>query len=135
MKIYIAASFTSRDRIRPLADKLWQSGYEIVSTWINETKRPSEMDMTLFHRKLAIKDLAEVKSADLLIVDTLDSRSGGGKSVEFGFALGKFQTTLIYRVGPATNVFHQLVDGAFDNWDQLIDYLEVSHAVHSSERT
>ena len=82
--------------------------------------RPEIMSTDEFWKKLAIKDLAEIKSADLIILDTIDLTPRGGREVEYGFALGQFQTKSIWRVGPVRNVFHELVDRAYETWDQLM---------------
>lgn len=120
MKIYIAAKFARREDMRPMRDAIWDAGHEVVSTWIDEVKRPEGMDSETFKKKLAIKDVAEVFSADLLILDTAFPSETGGKEVEFGIALGRFQTKLIWIVGPKRNVFHELADRTFPTWDLAI---------------
>jgi len=124
VKIYIAAKFARREDMRPMRDMIWGVGHEVVSTWLDEVKRPDGMDSVTFKKKLAIKDLAEVISADLLILDTYNPSETGGKEVEFGIALGRFQTKLMWIVGPKRNVFHELADRVFDTWAQAIDALE-----------
>ena len=120
MKIYIASFFDTRSRIRPYADKLWAKGHEVVSTWLNEVARAEGMTTEEFWKKLAVKDLAEVNAADLLILDTTDVTPRGGREVELGFALGRFQSKSVYMVGPVRNIFHTLVDRRFDSWDGLV---------------
>lgn len=124
MKIYLAAKFERRLIIREQADKLWRLDYEIVSTWLNEVQKPSGMLVTEFNKKLAIKDLAEIKSADILILDTAVASERGGKEVEFGFALGQFHSKRIFIVGPKRNVFHELCDMQFEDWDACLVYME-----------
>lgn len=123
MKIYIAAKFARREDMRPFKDQIWNAGHEIVSSWLDEVKRPEGMDSETFKKKLAIKDLVEVISADLLILDTFFPSETGGKEVEFGIALGRFQTKMIWVVGPKRNVFHELADKVFDNWADAIGTL------------
>lgn len=120
MKIYIASFFDTRERLRPYRDQLWKLGNEVVSTWLDETAKPEGMTHDEFWRKLAMKDVAEVKSADLLIVDTIDQTPRGGREVELGVALGAFQQKLVYIVGPVRNVFHELADRRFENWEACI---------------
>src|SRR3990167_7149775 len=89
-----------------------------------------------FFKKLAIKDLAEIKSCDLIIVDTQEITPRGGREVELGFALGQHQSKLIYIVGPKRNIFHELADKQFANWDELVDELErMKHAVYRPNLT
>ena len=81
------------------------------------------MDEETFFRKLALRDLAEIRSADLIIVDTFDVTERGGREVEFGFALGRFQGIETWIVGPMRNVFHRLADLVFDDWAQALEFL------------
>lgn len=81
------------------------------------------MSEDIFKKKLALKDLAEIKSADLFVLDTEVPSERGGKEVEMGFALGQFQSKLIYIVGPLRNVFHYLCDQQFEAWDDFIEHM------------
>jgi len=124
VKIYIAAKFARREDMRPMRDAIWSAGHEVVSTWLDEVKRPEAMESGTFKKKLALKDVTEVSSADLLILDTHFPSETGGKEVEFGIVLGKFQTKLIWIVGPKRNVFHELADRVFETWAEAIDALK-----------
>ena len=136
MKIYIASFFDTREKLRPYRDKLWKMGHEVVSTWLDEIARPPEMTHEEFFKKLAIKDLAEIKSCDLIIVDTSDITPRGGREVELGCALGQYQSKLFYLVGPKRNIFHELADKQFPTWDGLIEELErMKSAVHTTNTT
>ena len=126
MKIYLAAKFERRAELRPIRDKLWAMGHEVVSNWIDEVKKPEGMSSDQFKRKLAVKDLAQIESADLFILDTFVVSERGGKEVEFGLALGQFQGILVYIVGPIRNVFHHLCDRNFDSWDEFLNFMESS---------
>ena len=99
-------------------------GHEVVSTWIDEVKRSEQMSEDTFYKKLAVKDIAEIKSARLFVLDTLIPSERGGKEVEFGMALGQFQDKLLYIVGPIRNVFHLLCDRHFDSWDEFLNFME-----------
>ena len=124
MKIYLACKFERRHEMRPVRDLLWEMGHEVVSTWIDEVKRPEAMPIAMFNKKLALKDAAQIESADLFILDTQVDSERGGKEVEFGLALGRFQRVVIYIVGPARNVFHQLADRRFDTWAECATTLK-----------
>ena len=79
MRIYLASKFERRAELRPIRDALWKMGHEVVSTWIDEVKRPEGMSSDVFKRKLAVKDIAQIESADLFILDTfVVSERGGG---------------------------------------------------------
>jgi hypothetical protein len=123
MKIYIAAQFESRKRLRPYADKLWNMGHEVVSSWLNETSKPPCMPHAAFMRKLAFKDCSEIQSADLLIQDTFKMSYRGGAATEFGIALRAYQSKLLWIVGPVRSVFHYLNDKQFDSWTACLKTL------------
>lgn len=123
-KIYVAAQFESRHRIRPFSHKMWEMGYEIVASWLNETAKPPGMTHESFMRKLAMKDIAEIQSADIVIQDTLKMSNRGGAATEFGIALRGYQSKTVWVVGPLRSVFHYLCDRHFDNWNQCIKALK-----------
>ena len=72
-----------------------------------------------FYKKLALKDIAELKSADLVIVDLKDPSSTGGRDIETGLALGAFSAKQVYLVGTPVCVFHELADKQYPEWDNL----------------
>jgi hypothetical protein len=123
-KIYIASFFNTRQRLRQYRDELWKLGYEITSTWLDETAKPHGMTLHEFFRKLAIKDIAEIYRADILIIDTIDITPRGGREVEFGIAVGEFQNKLLFLVGPKRNIFHELADRVFDSWDECLWFMK-----------
>ena len=119
MKIYIGGSFSARLRLRPIRDQIWALGHEVASTWLDEITKPDFITIDAFNFKLALKDLCEISSADLVIIDTIDRSSTGGSDSEFGFAIGQFHKKTVWVVGPKRSVFHQLTDRHFDygDWD------------------
>ena len=131
MKIYIASYFDTRARLRPIKDKLWAMGHEVVSTWLDETTKMPEMTKHQFWSKLALKDLCEVQSADMLVIDTIDVTERGGREVELGFAIGGSRNKLIFVVGPIRNIFHTLADKQFVNWDECLEHIRIIDALHN----
>lgn len=121
MKIYIASRFECLNRLRPLRDELRKLGHEIVSTWLDEVPKPDFLSSKEFSTKLAIKDLVEVRSADCIIVDTIEVTNRGGRENEFGFALNDWMKLWIV-VGPIRTIFHRLADHHFESWDALLLY-------------
>lgn len=99
-------------------------GHEITSSWLYEVAKQQNMSFDEFYKKLAIKDLAEIHAADLIIVDTTDITPRGGREVELGYALGQHQKKLAFIVGPARNVFHTLVDRRFDSWGDVLAHMQ-----------
>ena len=127
MKIYLAASFQAQRRIRPLRDKLFSMGHTVISSWLEENMVPAGMSQEIFDRQLAVKDLQEVKCADIIIVDTMEPSTTGGRYAELGFSLA--QPMLKYHVGPINSIFERLVDVHFDTWDECFEYFEDYHPV------
>lgn len=123
-RIYIASFFDTRTRLRPVRDELWKMGYEVTSTWLDETAKPAGMSTQEFFKKLAVKDIAEIQKADILAIDTFDITPRGGREVEYGIALGQFQSKLLYVIGPKRNIFHELADQWFDSWEGCLEHLD-----------
>ncbi len=128
MKIYIAGRLSQRGELHEIRKKLWQLGHDVVSTWIDEGGDFSKGDGGLTQgKKVAIRDLAQIATADLLILDTTSPISydgGGGREFEFGFAVAQYQYKQEWRVGPVKNAFHYLVDREFETWKECLIYLK-----------
>ena len=124
MKIYLAGQFESQKRIRKEAHKVWALGHDVVSSWLNEVIKPANMPHREFMKKLAMKDIAEVNAADLLIQDTIKMSIRGGAATEFGLALHSFQNKQVWVVGPLRSVFHYLCDRHFNNWKECLAALK-----------
>ena len=98
-------------------------GHQVLSHWLDEVSKPEGMDEEIWWKKLALRDLVDVYASDLLIVDTLDITPRGGREVEYGFALSRFQEQQVWVVGPYRNVFHRLADLEFETWEQCLEWL------------
>lgn len=128
MKIYTAATFSEQKRIRQQKEQLIQLGHNVLSTWLEEQVKPGGMTDEQFGRKMAAKDLQEIRAADCVILDLENPSKTMGKMVEFGFALAHHK--LIYAVGtpPTGSIFVLLADKVFESWEQLFDYFREVHA-------
>lgn len=131
MKVYTAATFQEQDRIRRYKEVLYNLGHSVVSTWLEEQVKPAGMTDEEFGRKMAMKDLQEISTADCLILDLANPSKTMGKMVEFGFALAKHK--LLYVVAPGEtltkgHIFCFLADKVFQSWDDLFEYFRVHHA-------
>lgn len=124
MKIYLAASFTDQKRIRQYKEQLIQLGHTVFSTWLEEQVKPDGMTDIQFGRKMAMKDLQEVRSADCFIIDLENPSKTMGKMVEYGFATAHHK--LMYTVGPLppSGIFLLLADKQFENWNQVLGDLK-----------
>ena len=124
MRIYVSGSFSEQERLRKEAHELLQAGHHITSTWLNEVKKPPVLTDDEWNRCLAVKDLAEVAAADCIICDLDANSTTGGRYVEFGFALGRYNMLKLV-VGKDTHgVFNALADYKFKNWEEVKDHLQ-----------
>lgn len=126
--IYIAGKYTSQARLREMRGKLRELGYQCESSWLDEVatdENASEKKMI----ENARRDIKEVTEADVLIIDTLDESTTGGREVELGIALATpisglppqyDLNTTINLVGPRRNIFHHLAHFEYADWDELL---------------
>lgn len=124
MKVYIAGTFQDQKSLRIEADALWQLGHEVVGSWLNETAKSPFLSQEQHRRKVALKDVVEVESADLIILD--NRQVSGGKNTEWGIGIHSFHHKLMWLVGKPSTVFHHLADAQFPNWKALIKFLKES---------
>lgn len=125
MKIYVAGTFSSREKLRPIRDTIWGLGHQVVSSWLDEVAKPAFMTGAEFQKKLAMKDMCEVSSADLIIQDC--ELISGGKNFELGFAVHRFQNALVWTVGEKNNVFQHISDAHFGTWAGCLTYLAAAY--------
>ncbi len=128
--IYIAGKFDAKDRLRIERDRICalKAGH-VISLWLDEeTAAPDETRTkgtglsAEEGRTYAKRDLYEIQTADLLILDTFDDNLRGGREVEFGFALAT--GIPVWVVGPKRNVFHELARH-FASWPDVLEQLIV----------
>lgn len=101
MKIYLAARFALKDKMREYADVLKEDGFEITSTW----NYGGEDDLTM--SEIAKLDETDVERADILVCFSEpfgSANTGGGRHTEVGMALALGKTVII--CGPLEQVFH-----------------------------
>lgn len=121
MKIYIAGTFEDQKSLRAQADVLWGMGHEVVSSWLNETRRSKYLTEDEQNKKLALKDIVESCVADCIILDNRQRSSG--KNTEWGVGIYSFHHKLLWIVYGCTAVFHSLADRHFDEWEDVFAYL------------
>jgi hypothetical protein len=115
MKIYIAGRLSQRNELHDIRKRLSNLGYEVVSSWIDETPQPTGI-------MLALRDLVQIAIADVIILDTtspLSEDGGGGREFEAGFTIGQFQHSRLWRVGPVKNIFHHLAEQSWSSWEDF----------------
>jgi hypothetical protein len=129
LKLYIAGWFGAKDRLKDVRDTIHELGVgKVVGTWLDEeVAAPADPTVAIGYGSLltprearvyALRDMVEVASADVLILDTIDVNPRGGREVEFGLALA--DGIAVWVVGPQRNVFHYLSHRVFPTWSEAI---------------
>lgn len=122
MRAYVAGRFTGQARIKVEAQRLRDLGWKINASWLDSVENDVGYSVEDGQR-YANRDLDEILSADILVLDTLDESTTGGREVEFGYAYACDKGLVV--VGPHRNVFHYLEPVFhFDSWDEFISYVE-----------
>jgi nucleoside 2-deoxyribosyltransferase len=101
MKLYLAGRFLRLLEFRKMADELKEDGHQITSSWVYGSEEGKTFD------EIAITDLEDVKACDTVVSFTEpygSSNQGGGRHVEFGYALGLKKGMIL--VGEKEVIFH-----------------------------
>lgn len=121
MKIYLAAPFTTQDRMRGVRDVLTALGHDVTSSWIDldEIGEATDFDPSRCAPHAAA-DTADLLRADAVAVFTDCGQSTtGGMHVETGIALAAGRQ--IFLVGPRRNIFHTLPRVEhYPDWSRLV---------------
>lgn len=128
MKIYISGSYSEQTRLRARAATLTKQGYAITSTWLQEVHRPSHLTEEEWEYALALKDLVDLSAADCIICDLDGVSTTGGRYVEWGFAIGRFNLLKLVVTSGKPTVFSRLADRRFKDWDGVYTYLREEHS-------
>ena len=116
--IYLAGSMNSAERLRKEVSRLEWLGYNVVSQWY-------ESDHSNQNREFqAMGDVYNLFESDIIIIDTIDPSTSGGRCVELGLALARELAGLdihIIRIGPSDNIFFDLVRETYPTWEAFYD--------------
>lgn len=116
MNIYIAGSFGAKPKLHKLAKQVETLGHTVTSRWLESH------DHSFGTEQDAHEDLTDIVNSELMILDTFEPSTTGGRDVELGYALGLAKR--VWLVGPQTNLFQHLVKGKFAHWDDVLNRLE-----------
>lgn len=126
VKVYLAARYSRKNEIAAYAQELKSMGFEVTSTWTEETHATNVQltDITpATHAEYSQRDISEIDAADMMVFfseSPTEPHVRGGRHVEFGYALAIGLDILI--VGPAENIFHYLPESfgieRVDTWLQ-----------------
>lgn len=116
--VYIAGKFQAAERLRYHRDRLHLMGVRVTSHWMDDPEDKMGSGKAFDE---AIRDMNEVRTCSLMILDTLDDSDTGGREVELGIMLGTYGDVIL--IGPARNVFHSLIPEHYASWDGYFDAL------------
>lgn len=124
MNIYISGAFDQRSVLRPYASLLFNQGHHVTSTWLTEQAKPAALTLDQWHKATALRDIADISSAECIILDLTGKSTTGGRYVEWGYAIGR-GSMLKVLINPegVTGVFDSLSDLVFPNWNECLTYL------------
>lgn len=117
-KYYIAGKYTAKERLREQRDEMVRRGHFITSGWLDHDKVEAEVSEEELLEE-ANKDLQDVLSSDVLIIDTFDESVTGGREVEMGFAFGYYIPVVV--IGPIRNIFHHRAHEHYTSWEEFYE--------------
>jgi hypothetical protein len=93
-----------------------------VSSWLDEQEKPAALPEGAWRLRIAMKDIAEVSSADAILMDISEDSTTGGRYVEWGVASNPHAYILRVLIGrrPAGDFFGHLADRHFPDWDTCL---------------
>ena len=131
-KIYVAGSYNGRHRIRTEASKLAAIGDTVIlSRWFCDDdfiEKAWDKDFAgRVAETMAMSDLHAILEADLVVVDTFEPSTSGGRYVELGAAIVRSLDgrCRVVHIGPPTNIFETLVREHYDSWADFLREYEV----------
>jgi len=126
-KIYIAGSYAGRARIRAEASRLAAIGNTVIlSRWFNDDdfiERAWDKNYAgRVAETMAMSDLHAILEADMVVLDTFEPSTSGGRCVELGAALMRSldRKVRVVHIGPPTNIFETLVREHYASWDDFL---------------
>lgn len=126
MKIYVAAKFNDKNRVKETYDLLKKAGHTITHEWIhNKESYPFDVD-PIFTAQCATQDFNGVLSADIFILLS-NAEPSLGASGELGAAIASFihfQKPYIYVVGPHFNINFCFYHPAVTRTDSIQEVLQ-----------
>lgn len=126
MRIHLSGRRARREEIAQVAARLELLGHEVTSRWIGRFGRPAGVNAQF--------GLTDIARADAMMIFSdeggtqqkqLQASASASRLVELGWALKA--NKLLFRVGPAENVFHELDRVVpFETADQMLGHLALA---------
>lgn len=110
--IYIAASWSSRERMRGVRDFLQNDyGYKVQARWLDQSGQGLDKDLINNNPELAAEyamiDVSDIMSSNSVLLFTDEPSTTGGRHVELGLAIAFGKHVLV--VGPLENIFQTVL--------------------------
>ncbi len=110
----------------PYRDALETVGHTVTSRWLREREEATYANVTEQYRlACALDDIHDVRSSELVVLDTFDVTPRGGREFEMGVAITLGIPVIV--VGPFRNVFHRLAWKHFEGdnaWTDVVNFLK-----------
>ena len=134
VNVYVGGSYAGRARIKKEAELLGSyPGYNILSRWYNdEDFIEKAWDKKLNGRPaeaMAMCDTYAILDAQLVIIDTFEPSTTGGRYAELGAAIMRKllgHPLRVVHIGPPTNIFETLTREHYDDWRAFFRRLEAA---------
>jgi nucleoside 2-deoxyribosyltransferase len=128
MRIYLAASYAQKERMRGYRDELLRRNHIVTSRWIElrdgQGMGPAEIAKD-YRRAMNVArmDIDDITVSEILLVFTDVPSTSGGFHFEVGYAMARDK--LIALIGPRPSVFFSLpIIGCFRSWESFLGYLD-----------
>lgn len=143
MKIYVAARYSERDKVRAIYNRLESLGHDISHKWTeHEEDWPKDSKgeniysaNVAYSRVLVDEDAKGVRNCDVLLL--MDTKAGGkGKFIEYGMALALSKPCIVvnsYDVSECMFYFHPNVVICLD-LDSAISMLSKLNETYGNKR-
>jgi len=123
-RLYLCTSFERVEEMRRHREELRGLGHHVTSRWIDLSDGMDDkeiMEDPRMAQGFAVDDIADIMSADAMLMFTGISSTTGGYHTEFGVALMIGKHVII--IGPRENIFqaYQGVD-QFDTWAKFMTH-------------
>lgn len=128
---YVGGSYAGRHRIQKEAERLKAFGINVLSRWYNDDDFIEKAWDKKFDGRvaesMAMCDTYAILDSQLVVIDTFEPSTTGGRYAELGAAVMKKllgHPIKIVHIGPATNIFENLAREHYASWDEYIARLE-----------
>lgn len=120
MRVYLASNFQSQKRMMKVREALENIGVTVCNGWLEPGVDAQDFEQLSPEQRAmySYRDIGEIVTVDLLIMDTQEQSTSGGREVEYGMALALGKPVWI--VGPTRNIFHTVARRQYDDWEQVV---------------